>query len=81
MEGVAEREAVLEAEREELALLEVPESETDDQEAAADLEGLEQQFVLAALDEDHGSSPESGKSVAEDIVLEANELPIEATES
>ena len=42
MEGVAEREAVLEAEREELALLEVPESETDDQEAAADLEGLEQ---------------------------------------
>ena len=81
MEGVAEREAVLEAEREELALLEVPESEMDDQEAAIDLEGLEQQFELAALDEDHASSPESGKSVAEDIVLEANELPIEATES
>ena len=59
MEGLAQREAMLEAEREELGLLEAPEGEEADSEegiSAVDLEGLEEELLSARMVDDSEST-------------------------
>ncbi|PKB67245.1 MAG: 30S ribosomal protein S2 [SAR202 cluster bacterium Io17-Chloro-G4] len=83
LEGTAEREARLQAEREELGLDDLPEDESEETELAdlgdqplpPTLEGLEQEFQAAA-DAEGGDSGEVDGTVATTMVVDA---PVDAT--
>jgi small subunit ribosomal protein S2 len=83
MEGVVQREAMLEAEREALGLLEIPEGEelTEDEVdaiSAADLEGLEEELMAAGMVAEGTRSSDPSEELAEvpsQAVTEANETP------
>ena len=83
MEGVVQREAMLEAEREALGLLEIPEGEelTEDEVdaiSAADLEGLEEELMAAGMVAEGTPSSDPSEELAEvpsQAVTEANETP------
>ena len=80
MEGLAQREAMLEAEREELGLLEAGEDEAEDADlekglVAADLEGLEEELLSARLVEDVETS-----AVGSAGTEEAPPLAVEGTQ-
>ena len=74
LEGLAQREAMLEAEREELGLAVEPESdevESTDQ-VPLDLAGLEEELLAARSFDDSENSPSIDEAITEDSVLEAS---------
>ena len=87
MEGLAQREALLEAEREELGLLEAPEGEeadsadSEDGISAADLEGLEEELLSARMVDDSESTDIALVETEEPPVLQPEAAEEDSTPS
>ena len=83
MEGLAQREAMLEAEREELGLSELAEDEDIDLEdkiPAADLEGLEEELLSARVVDDGESLPVALAETEEATTPQADDVQEESTQ-
>ena len=86
LEGQAQREAMLEAEREALGLLETPEDEEPvegelDAISAADLAGLEEEMLLAGMSTGETPPSESAEEPVEVHTMSATQTLDEVTES
>jgi hypothetical protein len=78
LEGVAQREAVLQAEQDALGLVEVPYNEESVEEeietiGAADLEGLEEELLAAGIGEEGAAVSEATDESVESLGLSVKE--------